>query len=604
MTAASFSRTWDSILPALGNHLWQSTVFVVAVWLLTLFLRKNHARTRYWLWLAASLKFLIPFSLLIALGSQMAAPRHLPERQRAFYWAMEQVSRPFTQPAIPLVPKQTHASVSPSNPDILVMASAAVWLCGFVAALLVWFVRWRRISSMVLESEPVCEGREVEALHHLQSRTAIRQKIEIRLSQVSMEPGICGIFHPILLWPAGISRHLGDEHLEAILAHELGHVRRRDNLAAAIHMMMESIFWFHPLVWWLGARLVEERERACDEEVLRLGSERQVYAESILKTCEFCVESPLACVSGVTGADLKRRVTRIMTHSLAERLSLGRKALLAVIGAATIAGPIFFGLLHTTQISAQPQKTTNALSLAYEVASIEPNRAGDGLVRMKYNGDGLKAEGVTAKILVQLAYHVKDFQISGEPGWADSDRYDIEAKVDQATLAALNKLSPEEGKEQRQRMLQALLAERFKLKLSQSTKDLPIYALVLATNGPRFSESPTPPPDPPRVVTRARFSATGGDFTATTMTMTGLADWLSQRLGRSVVDNTGLNGKYDLTLHWDPGSDLTDPGSSDLGPAGPSIFTALQEQLGLKLESQKGPVDILTIDSVERPGKN
>ena len=118
--------------------------------------------------------------------------------------------------------------------------------------------------------------------------------------------GVFGILSPVLLWPRRIAERLGDEQVEAILAHELSHVRRRDNLAAALHMIVQALFWFHPLVWWLGARLVDERERACDEEVIRLGSEPQVYAESILKTCEFYVESRLACVAGVTGSDLKQ----------------------------------------------------------------------------------------------------------------------------------------------------------------------------------------------------------------------------------------------------------------------------------------------------------
>ena len=135
-----------------------------------------------------------------------------------------------------------------------------------------------------------------------------------------------GSFGRFLLWPAGISQHLQDAHLEAILTHEVQHVRRRDNLAAAMHMVVEAIFWFHPLVWWLGARLVEERERACDEEVLRLGVQPEIYAEGILKTCEFCVASPLACVSGVTGADLKQRMVRIMTQRPEDKLGFGKKS--------------------------------------------------------------------------------------------------------------------------------------------------------------------------------------------------------------------------------------------------------------------------------------
>ncbi len=98
---------------------------------------------------------------------------------------------------------------------------------------------------------------------------------------------------------------LTPSQLEAVLAHELCHVRRRDNLTSVIHMIVEAVFWFHPLVWWIGARLVEERELACDEEVLRLGSEPRVYAEGILNVCKLYVESPLRCVSGVTGSNLE-----------------------------------------------------------------------------------------------------------------------------------------------------------------------------------------------------------------------------------------------------------------------------------------------------------
>ena len=224
---------------------------------------------------------------------------------------------------------------------------------------------------------PLREGREVEALRRLERLGGIRKRIELLLSPASLEPGIFGIVKPVLVWPKGISEHLQDAHLEAILAHEVWHVRRRDNLAAAIHMVVEAIFWFHPLVWWLGARLVEERERACDEEVLELGSERRVYAESILKTCEFCVESPLACVSGVTGADLKKRIVRIMTQRMANKLSFGRKLLLAAIGIAAVAGPVVFGLVNAPQVRAQSTQTTSAPLPSFEVASIKPNRSGD-----------------------------------------------------------------------------------------------------------------------------------------------------------------------------------------------------------------------------------
>jgi beta-lactamase regulating signal transducer with metallopeptidase domain len=320
---------WWAIAPAMGNHLWQSTLCLVIAGFLTLISRKNPARVRYGLWLAASVKFLIPFSLLIGIGGHLARPRVVPRAQPGFFLAMEQVGQPFKTAAIGSPAGENSPRPAPDAglrsrmtfllPAILV----AMWFCGFAVVFLVWYVRWRRISAAAREAVPLREGREVEALRRLERLGGMRKPIDLLLSPASLEPGIFGIVNPVLIWPKGFSVHLQDAHLEAILAHEVWHVRRRDNLAAAIHMVVEAIFWFHPLVWWLGSRLVEERERACDEEVLQLGSEPQVYAESILKTCEFCLESPLACMAGVTGADLKKRIVRIMTRRLANKLSFG-----------------------------------------------------------------------------------------------------------------------------------------------------------------------------------------------------------------------------------------------------------------------------------------
>src|SRR5437764_157806 len=133
------------------------------------------------------------------------------------------------------------------------------------------------------------------------------------------------LFRPILLLPAGIRERLKPRELQAVLAHELCHVWRRDNLTSAIHMIVEAVFWFHPLVWWIGARLIEERERACDEAVLRLGNEPQEYAEGILNVCKSYLESPLWCVSGVTGSSLKKRIQAILTGHIARDLTFAKK---------------------------------------------------------------------------------------------------------------------------------------------------------------------------------------------------------------------------------------------------------------------------------------
>src|SRR5882762_3236761 len=371
MISNHLPATWTALAPALGNHIWQSTLFAITAELLTLMLRKNHARVRYWLRLAASVRFLLPFSLLVGIGSYLPWSHGVAETQAGFYAAMEEVSQPFTQPTMPMVPQ----GASPVGMIRLLPAILpAVWFCGFLVVIFQWYLRWRRISAAIRKAVPLQEGREVQALRRLERNAGTWQPLEILLSRTSLEPGIFGITRPVLVWPEGISKRLEDSHLEAILAHELCHVRRRDNLAAALHMVVEAIFWFHPVVWWLEARLMEERERACDEEVLESGSDRQVYAESILKICEFCVGPPLACVSGVTGADLKKRMVYIMTENVARKLDFSRKLLLSVAGLLVVAGPIVFGLLHATQSRAQSQaQSTGAIAPALEVASIKPN---------------------------------------------------------------------------------------------------------------------------------------------------------------------------------------------------------------------------------------
>ena len=148
---------------------------------------------------------------------------------------------------------------------------------------------------------------------------------------------------PVLLLPRGISEHLSQAQLGAVLEHELAHWRRRDNLTAAAHMLVEAVFWFHPLVWWIGARLVEERERACDEAVVRAGHDGRTYAEGILNVCERYVASALKCAAGISGADLKQRVVEIARNRVMSELPIQKKILLGTFALSTLLAPIIFG---------------------------------------------------------------------------------------------------------------------------------------------------------------------------------------------------------------------------------------------------------------------
>jgi len=161
--------------------------------------------------------------------------------------------------------------------------------------------------------------------------------------------------------------------LQAVIAHELCHVRCRDNLKAAIHMFVETVFCFHPLVWWMGKRMVEERERACDEEVLRLGSEPQAYAEGILNICRLYVESLLACVSGVTGSSLKPRIQMILANRKVHRVGFAKKAALAIAGITALLLPLGIGMMNAPRVQAQ---SATAAAPKFEVASIKPCKPG------------------------------------------------------------------------------------------------------------------------------------------------------------------------------------------------------------------------------------
>jgi bla regulator protein BlaR1 len=549
------------------NHLWQSTLFAMAAGLLTLALRTNRARQRYWLWLAASVKFLVPFSLLVGICSHLVWTAARPIALPGLYFVMEEINQPFRQSEIPAVSRTPVATAASNLAGLLPVLLPCLWFCGCAAVLFFWWMRWRRVSTALRAALPFGDGRELEILRRLERIAGIEKRIELVSSKSPLEPGVFGILRPVLWLPAGISDRLSDAQLEAIVAHELCHVRRRDNLAASVHMVVEAIFWFHPLVWWLGARLVEERERACDEEVLRQGSDPEVYAESILKVCKFYLESPLVCVAGVTGSDLKRRIEEIMTCRIADKLDFGRKLLVATMGIVAVAGPIAIGLMQAPQSRAQPQA---AVAASFEVASVKPNRYGAAASTFRARNGSLHSTNVSLRDFIRWAYGVKDYQVAG-PDWLTSQRYDIVAKAPAAVPD--DRLMP---------MLQALLAERFKLAIHRETKERAVYALVAGKNGSRLHE-----------VEAGREQSSGGrgSLSAQKMSMSQLADTLSQRVDLPVLNTTGIEGVFDIELKWAPDGDNAN---------GPSIFTAVQEQLGLKLEQRKGPMEIIVVDHAER----
>jgi uncharacterized protein (TIGR03435 family) len=253
-----------------------------------------------------------------------------------------------------------------------------------------------------------------------------------------------------------------------------------------------------------------------------------------------------------------------------------------------------------------PDSKTDASHLpAFEVAAIKPNKSGGGRSHSGFNNGRFTAENVSVKLLIQYdAYSIPGPQILGAPDWLPTQRFDIDAKVDDQTAERIDKLPYEQRSLLMHQLVQQLLADRFKLAVHREQKEMPVYALVAeAKPGPGLHPAKDPNKD--------SRSSNNGTLTDEGVTAADLAQQmtkvLSRELGRVVIDKTNLQGKYDIALTWSPddhNANFTNVSADNAAPLGPSIFTAVKEQLGLKLEPTKAPVEVLVIDHVEAPSEN
>jgi uncharacterized protein (TIGR03435 family) len=222
------------------------------------------------------------------------------------------------------------------------------------------------------------------------------------------------------------------------------------------------------------------------------------------------------------------------------------------------------------------------------------------------NRDGsYRATNVTPLLLIENAYGIRQDLISGVPGWANSDRFDINAKIVNPDIKALEKLTPEQHRE----MLLAVMKDRFHLQAHLETKTLPVFDLLIAKGGAKFTGATST--DTSAAMAKSGLKGTGSmmmsddELTAHGIPLSSLIYSLSSKLGRTIINKTGLTGNYDFELKWTPeGEAGADNGQTDQQSSASSLFTALQEQLGLKLQSSKGPVETLVVDHIEMPSEN
>jgi hypothetical protein len=370
----------------------------------------------------------VPFAALMALGAQIGPPRrpHTVTTEIVFVNASRADAEAFFTQLAPRTRAADQAARRRSWP------AGVIWSIGMLVVVAVWAVRWRWFAAIARAAAPVEAGREVDALRLIERAAGVASPMRLVQTDSALEPGVFGVRRPILVLPRAIDERSTSGSWRRSSAHEVAHVRRRDNLAALLHMAVTAIFWFHPLVWWLGARLVDERERACDEAVVRLGHEPRVYAETILTACRLFLESPLACVSGVTGSDLSKRIERIMHN-------VGSEALTPAEEGARVRRPRRWRNRALRRRRVERPACPCAADCAgagqeseFEVASVKPNKSGiAGKVSIQTQPGGrFTAENVTVRQMIRFAYQLQDSQLSGAPKWLDDDRFDIVAKAE------------------------------------------------------------------------------------------------------------------------------------------------------------------------------
>jgi uncharacterized protein (TIGR03435 family) len=547
---------------ALVHFLWQGAL-IACLYLVarTLFVRPENARVRYALSCAA-LAAMIAAPAVTLISNHPARPAPAITRIASAFTAQpvgpHYGSIPFE--SLPTTARATQAT------DVMAWLGV-IWLaCSFVLSirLIGGCIVAARIRSLRV-SAPPREWRD--ALDALITRTRASLPVKLLVSGFVQTPVVVGWLKPAILLPAAAITGIAPEHIQALLAHELAHIRRHDYLVGVLQRVAETLLFYHPAVWWLSRHIDAEREACCDDMAVALTGDTLTYV-SALASLESRRTEHMVPLLAANGGSLRHRISRLVSQPTPPAWSLS--------GAGLVTAAILMGLA-VCGLMAQSMDTRPA----FEVASLKPNNSGTGVDRIKRSAGSWIIQNVPLKRMIGMAYGVadgRDYLLEG-PDWMDANNFDISAKFPSDTSDSQVLL-----------MLQRLLDERFKLKLHRESREFQVYALVVDKRGSKVH--PAAKPGPYRVTVR------DGHAVAISVTMAGFADRLSKEVGRQVVDMTGLAGQFDLTLDWQP--EGRQPEKSDTAADRPSIFSALPEQLGLKLEPRKVALDVLVVDAASK----
>jgi uncharacterized protein (TIGR03435 family) len=507
-------------------------------------------------------------------------------------------------------PSESHAG-SRTEPVLSTLTLLMiVWLAGAICTLVpvalgLWQIRrvrrhglpWRDAQTMI---------------NDLARAAGFCRPIDVMVHDAIVGPMTCGVVRPAIVFP-GDARTWCDADVRRALTHELEHVRRRDWITLCLARAICAVYWFHPLVWIANRHLGVNAERACDDAVVR-ESHAFGYADQLVTLAERSLAQtrrPLLAMAN--RGDLSTRVHAVL-NPRQQRGPAGAWARI-IVTIVAVASVALLAPLRTVA-SALGQTPAPTARPRFEVASIKPSPFFDRIMSVRPLPGRLTADA-TLQVLMQYAYGVQPFRLVGGPSWLTSDHYEIEARADAST-----------NRDQIFRMLQSLLEDRFQLKTHRETKELPVFTLVPNRGGfklpaPKDGACVESPADAAVEWVGAGRMAAPGELPAAKgrcgsaiisvaqirggkIAMSEFVRTLSTLLGRSVLDRTGFTGLFDVQLDFVPDetTPAMPPPPPGSGVSGISIAQALQEQLGLRLEPAKSPVEVIVIDHAERPSAN
>ena len=582
---------------------------LLLVVLLAYALLRTHlsATSRHLLWALAIVGLLLVPALHLVLPAWTVIsvpPARAPEFARTAESAVRSIASDVTS-SVPAPVNGSRWQMSPLRLawPTLALTLYAIGVLGLLLRLLAqrWSIR-RLAHRAARVTDPVW----TVLLHDTARRLHLQRSIVLLRGLEETMPMAFGTRRPAILLPA-VADTWSEEKRRSVLLHELAHVARNDCFTQSLAAVVCAIYWVHPGVWWIARRLRIERELACDDRVLAAGADADDYASHLLEFAHSLRvdTAPALAVTMAAPSSLEQRLRALLENGRNRQMPTHRSRF-----AVTAVGLLLAGAIATARVAeiAPLLQIQDPPRQSFEVASVKPNKSGETTSFLQPRPGGNFAVGnMTLRGLIFFAYGIQGFQLVGAPDWIATARFDITAKAPaDIKPTPIGQISPEAL------MLRSLLEDRFRLAVHRETRDLPIYALVLARAdgrlGPRLkqttsdycakrleaagkaADTPIPPGSP---VCGMLPGVTGNEITAGALPMNEFARFLNVNVGRTVVDRTGLTGVWDFDLKWLP------PNAPSPDPDRPSIFTALQEQLGLRLDATTGPVEVLVIDRIE-----